>query len=163
MLVRNIRPPQLHCSRRTEWSVTLSRYLFYGGSRLHKELLSLWNVLKERCEMCLGKESKMKQEVYSHPSRWKAVALTGLTDSFVCAWWSLEMSCQGWLSTFSPWGLLDGILRLGSPCELNEAYTSSDCVAMLNSLWERSSVKTVLPLWTSEVTLAGVRIFTCLL
>lgn len=34
-----------------------------------------------------------------------------------------------------------------------------DCVAMLNSLWERSILKTVLPLWTSEVTLAGVRIF----
>jgi len=38
-----------------------------------------------------------------------------------------------------------------------------DSVAMLNSLWERSSVKTVLPLWTSEVTMAGVRIFSPLL
>lgn len=28
-----------------------------------------------------------------------------------------------------------------------------DCVAMLNSLWERNSVKTILPRWTQEVTL----------
>lgn len=38
-----------------------------------------------------------------------------------------------------------------------------DCVAVLNSLWERGSVKTVLPLWTSEVALVKVMIFTLLL
>lgn len=56
------------------------------GVELHKEFLPLWNASKEGYEMCLKKESKMKQEVYSHPSRWKGVALTGLTDSFVWAW-----------------------------------------------------------------------------
>lgn len=32
--------------------------------------------------MCLKKESKMKKKVYSPPSRWKVIVLTGLT--FVC-------------------------------------------------------------------------------
>lgn len=38
-----------------------------------------------------------------------------------------------------------------------------DCVAMLSSLWERTTVKTVLPLWAKEVILVGVRIFIPLL
>lgn len=46
----------------------------------------LWKVSKERYEVCLRNESKTKQEVYSHPSSWKEVALADLTDLFVCAW-----------------------------------------------------------------------------
>lgn len=56
------------------------------GVEAFGKTLSLWNVSKERYEVCLRNESKTKQEVYSHPSSWKEVALADLTDLFVCAW-----------------------------------------------------------------------------
>lgn len=46
--------------------------------------MSLRNVSKERDEMCLKKEPKMKEKVYSPPSRWKVIVLTG--HLFVCVW-----------------------------------------------------------------------------